>query len=151
MISRFQDEYRFLSNFWRCTIEIDDVILPTVEHGYVVRKCGTLSRFLHEAGLDSYELKNKTPGQVKRIGRTVSLRKDWEEVKIPIMFLLLCQKFQDSTLNHRLMKTGNQMLVEGNHWHDNFWGSCSCTRCGNKGENVLGQLLMVVRFQNRYK
>lgn len=38
------------------------------------------------------------------------------------------------------MATGNEMLVEGNNWHDKFWGVC-----GGEGENHLGKMLMHIR------
>jgi hypothetical protein len=37
------------------------------------------------------------------------------------------------------------MLIEGNWWHDNFYGSCTCNKCVNKGENNLGKILMKIR------
>ena len=38
------------------------------------------------------------------------------------------------------------LLIEGNTWHDNYWGDCSCNRCKSKsGENMLGILLMELR------
>jgi predicted NAD-dependent protein-ADP-ribosyltransferase YbiA (DUF1768 family) len=41
--------------------------------------------------------------------------------------------------------TADLEIVENNYWHDNFWGSCTCSRCGRKGENNLGKILMSVR------
>jgi predicted NAD-dependent protein-ADP-ribosyltransferase YbiA (DUF1768 family) len=49
-------------------------------------------------------------------------------------------------LRDALVATGDAELVEGNSWHDNFWGVCSCSRCKNKeGQNYLGRLLEEVR------
>jgi predicted NAD-dependent protein-ADP-ribosyltransferase YbiA (DUF1768 family) len=45
-------------------------------------------------------------------------------------------------LAEKLLATGEEILVEGNTWHDNFWGRCSCRNCRGKGVNHLGQLLM---------
>ena len=48
--------------------------------------------------------------------------------------------------------------VEGNHWHDTYWGVCNpeafgkppCTKgCGGTGENQLGKILMRVRDELR--
>ena len=55
---------------------------------------------------------------------------------------LLRNKFSDPVLKQRLLATGNRELIEGNHWHDNFWDSCTCDRCRNNGQNLLGKLLM---------
>ena len=78
----------------------------------------------------------------KRIGRKVSLRPDWEDVKIPIMLGLLITKFYDARLRAMLLETGDAELVEGNYWNDRFWGVDIRT---GRGENHLGQLLMTVR------
>ena len=49
-----------------------------------------------------------------------------------------------------LLSTGGGDLVEGNRWHDNFWGRCVCRACRRiGGANVLGTLLMQVRAELR--
>lgn len=84
-----------------------------------------------------------SPGEAKRRGRKVTMRDDWKEVKIDIMLDLLQLKFSDPILKQQLLATGNAKLVEGNYWHDNFWGTCRCGRCNNvRKENWLGRLLM---------
>ena len=45
----------------------------------------------------------------------------------------------------KLLATGEEELIEGNYWHDTCWGVCNCAKCGDKGENRLGKLLMEVR------
>ena len=60
---------------------------------------------------------------------------------------LLRLKFAQPYLRDLLIATGEQKLIEGNYWHDNFWGSCSCEKCGDKGENHLGRLLMKLRSE----
>jgi predicted NAD-dependent protein-ADP-ribosyltransferase YbiA (DUF1768 family) len=58
--------------------------------------------------------------------------------------ILLC-KFKGE-LKQKLVNTGEILLVEGNCWHDNFWGDCYCPKCFNRmGKNMLGRLLMKVR------
>eukprot|EP00766_Chilomastix_caulleryi_P006801 gnl/Chilomastix_caulleri/928.p1 GENE.gnl/Chilomastix_caulleri/928~~gnl/Chilomastix_caulleri/928.p1 ORF type:complete len:72 (+),score=16.91 gnl/Chilomastix_caulleri/928:250-465(+) len=53
---------------------------------------------------------------------------------------------QNPELKKLLLKTGNAKLVEGNTWHDNFWGDCRCGKCkGKQGENHLGKMLMALR------
>ena len=89
-----------------------------------------------------------TPGLAKKMGRSVSLRPDWEDIKDDVMLEGLYRKFADDELADWLLDTGNEELVEGNFWHDNHFGVCYCTRCQNiKGQNVLGQLLMKVRSE----
>lgn len=59
---------------------------------------------------------------------------------------LLMQKFADVNLRVKLLATEDEELVEGNYWHDNFWGNCSCPKCKDiQGKNVLGTLLMEER------
>lgn len=48
-------------------------------------------------------------------------------------------------LKNKLKTTGNTTIIEGNYWHDNFWGSCHCLKCKGKGQNHLGNLLMKIR------
>jgi ribA/ribD-fused uncharacterized protein len=89
-----------------------------------------------------------TPGRAKRMGRRVALRSDWESVKEDVMLEGLCLKFSDEQLADWLLETGDEELVEGNDWSDNFWGVCHCKKCqaqGIQGQNRLGHLLMKVR------
>ncbi len=92
----------------------------------------------------------KTPGIAKRMGQKVVLRPNWEQIKERVMKDLLLQKF---TLNPKaletLLSTGDEMIAEGNNWHDNYWGSCTCPNCQGKGRNRLGALLMEVRADFR--
>jgi len=88
-----------------------------------------------------------TPGQVKRFGRTLKLRKDWDNVKLEVMEWCLREKFKDEKLKEMLLQTGDEELIEGNYWHDVVWGVCTCQKCGNKGENNLGKLLMKIRSE----
>lgn len=73
-------------------------------------------------------------------------------MRLPVMSSLLRVKFAEPGLRDKLLRTADRPLVEGNTWHDNFWGKCSCRKCGllvqNGGleqENWLGKLLEVVR------
>ena len=67
------------------------------------------------------------------------------------MSTTLFMKFgQNNDLREKLFKTGDLLLVEGNYWHDNYWGDCFCDKCkGRKGENFLGRILMNVRTMLR--
>ena len=63
---------------------------------------------------------------------------------------LLLKKFKGGSLKEQLLKTENKILIEGNHWHDNFWGSCVCQKCGDRGQNILGLLLMDTREELKH-
>lgn len=56
----------------------------------------------------------------------MKLRNDWEDVKDSYMYKICKAKFsQNSELRHKLLKTGEKELVEGNPWHDTYWGICN--------------------------
>lgn len=57
---------------------------------------------------------------------------------------LLEEKFKNPVLQAKLLAVKGE-IVEHNQWHDNFWGSCTCPKCGNKGNNALGKMLMNLR------
>lgn len=60
----------------------------------------------------------------------------------------LRSKFADPVLKQKLLATGDEELVEGNYWHDNTYGNCSCERCKDIiGRNMLGNILMKLRTE----
>jgi ribA/ribD-fused uncharacterized protein len=132
-IDSFDGEYRFLSNFWPCVVVYDGITYPSTEHYYVAMKT-TDPSLRKQASLVS------TSGQVKKFGRTLELRPDWDDVKLQVMEYALKQKFADPELRAKLIATGDAELIEGNWWGDVFWGVCK-----GKGENHLGRLLMKLR------
>lgn len=133
MISKFDGEYSFLSNFHPCTVNYEDINYPSVEHAYQAAK--TLD-FTHR----NFIAKLKFPGQAKREGRLVELRTNWDHIKLGVMKELLHQKFSDPELLANLKSTAPNQLVEGNTWGDTYWGVCN-----GKGKNHLGNLLMTIR------
>jgi ribA/ribD-fused uncharacterized protein len=139
MISSFTGNFEFLSNFWPSTVEFEGMSFPTVENAYQAAKS--------ENPLERILFMNMQPGQAKRFGRKLPvLRPNWEEVKEAVMFDLLRQKFEQPHLRLKLKATGAQSLIEGNWWHDNYWGSCRCIEHkGRVGQNRLGFLLMKLR------
>ena len=143
-------DYRFLSNFYPSKIVLDKLPLDkevteplsyaTVEHAYQAAKTFDFN--------EREEIRTaSTPGVTKGLGKRVTLREDWEEIKGKVMFELLVRKFSANhpELQQKLLDTGDDQLVEGNTWHDNYFGVCTCIACGSVGKNVLGKLLMKVR------
>lgn len=139
-IGSFRGKYDFLSNFHAAPIEIRGVLWPTVEHAFQAAK--SLKPEEHE-----YIRKLDMPSKAKKAGRKVTLRSDWEKVKLSVMRYLVFQKFaQNPALRNQLLATGERELVEGNTWHDQYWGSCICEKCIHApGQNQLGKILMEVR------
>lgn len=143
VIDSFLKEYFFLSNFYQHDLIPDmtwpDIKYPTVEHAFQAAKSLNRSERMRISEL-------ATPADAKRAGRVIKLRPDWEEIKIDIMTRYLREKFSIPKLRERLLATGDAVLVEGNNWHDNFWGDCHCPSCKNKiGYNHLGQTLIKIR------
>ena len=138
MIASFTGTYKFLSNFYPCSIEYDGIVYPTLEHAYQAAKTED-----NEERLEILEC--NTAGRAKRMGQKVTLRADWEDIKLDVMLELLRTKFKNKKLRMWLITTGDATLIEGNYWHDNFYGECYCAGCGGNGQNHLGKHLMFVR------
>jgi ribA/ribD-fused uncharacterized protein len=138
MIDKFDGDYAFLSNFYEAPCKFEGEVYPTVEHAFQAAKTLDLDERKRIA-------KAETPGQAKRMGRNVSLRADWEDIKTDVMRECLISKFSHPVLKMQLLATDEEELIEGNYWHDTCWGICSCEKCNGKGENRLGKILMEVR------
>lgn len=139
LIASFDGDFRFLSNFWPCEVVLDGETYSTTEHAYQA------SKSIHP-GVRKLVRELKTPGQAKRFSHKITKRSDWLEVREGIMLDLNRQKFvKNSELGDMLVLTGDAMIVEGNTWCDNDWGSCTCEKCGDKGQNMLGFILMKIR------
>lgn len=143
IINSFSGEFEFLSNFYSI-LQISSLDsynsvsnshrLKTLEHGFQAAK--TLDLIDQLSVLDA-----KTPGNAKRLGRKVKLRKDWESVKLNIMRQLVLDKFsQNYDLKDKLIATNDIELIEGNTWGDKFWGTVD-----GVGQNWLGKILMETR------
>lgn len=141
-IRSFAGTHAFLSNFYLCEVMYDGVIYPSAEHAFQAAK--TLSSREREQIRQA-----STPGRAKRLGRQVNLRSDWERIKINVMERIVRNKFKNEHLAQMLMRTGFATLIEGNNWHDQFWGNCICGRkaCSEPGVNWLGKILMKVRHE----
>lgn len=122
VIDSFSGKYRFLSNFE-----------GGVEHIFQAMKTTDYKEQI-------WVLNSVTPGTAKRRGRKVTLRPDWEDIKIDVMEHCLRGKFANPLYQRLLIQTGDAELIEGNTWNDTFWGVCN----GN-GRNELGKLLMKLR------
>ncbi len=136
-IDLFRGEYRFLSNFCPARVTWGDEIYRTIEHAYQAAKTLDLGerRRVREAA---------TPGDARRIGRTVTQDLNWIDYRLSVMYLLLVQKFSHPPFRQLLLDTHPRRLIEGNTWGDTFWGICN-----GAGLNHLGLLLMRVRNELR--
>lgn len=136
-IDKFDGEYRFLSNFYASPIKAHGKMWPTAEHLFQAAKSNDP---IEREAIRLLE----TPGQAKRMGRRLTLREDWDQIKNLVMFTILELKFdQNPELAARLVITGDAELIEGNTWNDTYWGVCN-----GKGHNYLGRMLM--RHRSNY-
>jgi len=140
-IRMFVGKFRYLSNYYRTDVVFEGKVYRTVEHAFQAAK--TLSE-KERAKIRS----SQDPGSAKRIGRRVTLREDWEDVKVGIMEDLVRQKFSRNFMKYKLLNTGDRELVEGNWWHDVFWGVDERT---GEGRNELGKILMKIRDELKEK
>ena len=137
VIDSFSEGYDFLSNFYISPFRFGGLKYNTVEHFFQSMKA--------EVQVNHEEVRlAKTPGQAKKLGRQISCRKDWDEIKDHVMEVALRLKFQNKDLRNKLLSTGSTELIEGNWWGDKYWGVCQ-----DEGQNKLGKLLMKIRDELR--
>lgn len=141
-ITRFADEYHFLSNFYPVAIDFEAMTYPTIEHAFQAAK--TFDVVLRVRIRDA-----KTPASAKSMGRRLKRRADWFDVSLEIMEALVRQKFTRYTdLSTKLLATGSMELIEGNTWNDKFYGCVWNTKQQIWiGENHLGRILMKIRSE----
>ena len=141
MIDSFTRDYFFLSNFYNVYLEYEGITYCSTEAAFQATKSLDIGERMRIARM--------SPSDAKRAGRKVQLRPDWEEIKDKVMYDVCYKKFTNNDALHlkeKLLKTGNEELVEGNMWHDNYWGNCTCEKCKNiEGQNKLGKILMEIR------
>ncbi|WP_405183623.1 NADAR family protein (plasmid) [Nocardia sp. NBC_01377] len=140
VIDTFDGPYRFLSNFGEHPVEFDGRLYPTSEHAYAAAKTTDTSAIDRIIAAGS-------PGEAKRLGGRVTLRPNWDTVRISAMRAILRAKFTgDPALTQRLLDTGDALLIEGNTWGDRFWGRALIPGVRTPvGVNMLGRLLMELR------
>lgn len=137
MINSFTGEYFFLSNFYSAPVTYEGITYYNNEAAFQAQKCTDKSDMQQFAQLD--------PSQAKRLGRSITLRKDWEQVKISLMTEIVRAKFtQNPELAEKLAATGSAHLEEGNNWGDRIWGTVN-----GVGANNLGKILMQIRNELR--
>lgn len=135
MIKEFKNQYFFLSNFYEYPIYYNKLVFCNAEAAFQAQKV------INEK--DQYKFINLNASQARKLGKTVQLRKDWEEIKDNVMYEIVKRKFTiNKELQQKLLETKEEELIEGNWWHDTYWGVDSKTGIG---QNKLGKILMKVR------
>lgn len=141
----FRGEYFFLSNFYPVPIRYKGIDFPSVEHSFAAAK-STSRTFQKRIS----QINPRQAVRAKRYSRNIRLRRNWDKIKIGIMKKLIERKFSNPEMTLKLLSTGDMNLIEGNFWHDNFWGVCFCPRCkGKPKKNNLGKIIMETRLKLR--
>ena len=143
-ITSFRDEFRFLSNFHQCPVTLDGLTYPNAEAAFQAQKCQDPEERV------KYTL-IRNPVVAKRMGKKEKLDvAEWNAKAYDVMLSVVRAKFSHPELAKLLLATGDRHIEEGNKWHDNVWGHCTCEKCRQKpGRNQLGRILMLVRSELR--
>ena len=136
MIKEFRGSKQWLSNFTPCEVFLEGVAYPSTENAFQAAKTIIANERKPFVGM--------TAGQAKQAGKKVTLRFDWDEVKLEVMEDLTRQKYTQEPFRSKLLGTGEREIQEGNTWGDTFWGVCK-----GKGENHLGIIIMKIRDELR--
>lgn len=133
------------SNFW---IEPDGTCVEAEFQWEKIRSTGKVNPWKLKAMLPRM---HANPGIAKKIGRTFDMSaqeiEHWESIRLDVMLDLVRRKAHDHPeFREWLIATEDAKLVEGNWWHDQFWGSCQCQQHFYRhGANHLGRILMGIR------
>lgn len=124
----------WFSNFELVDITINGIRYKSVENYYQAQK--TLDRNMQAT------IAIVSPSEAKKIGKSLKIREDWEDVKQQIMEYGLINKFLVQDSAYQLLDTKDEVLIEWNNWNDKIWG---VSIKDNKGANLLGKMLMQLR------
>ena len=134
-INSFRGDNYFLSNFYEIPVIFHGLTYQNNEAAFQAQK--------YLSVIEQEQFTNLSASEAKKLGRKVTLRKDWETVKIKLMQEIVKAKFvQHPELAQKLIQTGDAYLEEGNTWGDKIWGTVD-----GKGANHLGHILMNVRAE----
>ena len=156
MITSFTGEHGFLSNFHAGDPFRMDALpglwMFSAEHAFQAAKAVNYDDMLRIINAPS-------PQAAKRLGRQVRCHPEWDSIKRRVMLHVLLAKLT-GPLREKLITTGDEALVEGNTWGDDYWGAVVYPSDHNPaglpiwrddlgmgwaGHNWLGRLLVMVR------
>ncbi len=135
-------DYRYLSNFEVCDIEIDGTLYGSSEAAYMSKKTEdeeVKKLFQKSSGI--------TPVEARKLGQVIEIVPHWNIIRLISMTVVVFKKFHmNKDLMDKLISTGDKYIEETNHWGDQFFGVCNSV-----GENNLGKILMAVRDNAKLK
>jgi ribA/ribD-fused uncharacterized protein len=126
---------RFKLNFKVLGKEFD---FPTSEHAFQSCKCSTVNQ------VEPFSCPSLHAGYSFKLGRKVTLRQDWEKVKVNLMQDIVLAKFsQNAHLSQALVQTNDACMIEHTPFkgRDKYWAD----DCDGTGLNHLGQCMVRVR------
>ncbi len=130
----------FVKNWFSNSLPCDSPMMDetgtfyeTVENYYQAHK--SLDRKVR------YTISRMTPRNAKRAGRTITIRSDWDVVKLDVMERALRLKFATGTTWFKKLMESEGPIIEWNNWGDQFWGKTM----DGVGENNLGKILEKIR------
>lgn len=145
-ISAFKNEYLFLSNKSYCNIYItigaEQLVFSSAESLFYYGKAYFSKD--KEKMKQIYNCSNVN--SIINIANEININEHlWESYKFSWMCKVVQFKFEQN-LKYRqlLIKTFPSILINGNYWHDLYWGIDLNT---NIGQNNLGLILMLLRNQ----
>lgn len=137
-VGSFSGDLEFLSNMYKIPIyfneskydnfQPDFKIYPSSENLYQALKC----KYIKDREL----FQNVDPHKSKRIGKTIELRCDWDNVRLEAMQLAIDLKFKNIELAEKLIDLPDDKIIEFNNWGDRFFGICN-----GEGLDHLGKIL----------
>ncbi len=142
MIRKFEKEYAWLSNFEPCSIVLDGITYPSVEHAYMSAKSNDVRWYLKCTD------ESISPGTIKKMSKHILVVHNWDAIKVEVMRECLNQKFRQEPFKTMLLETGDTYIQEGNFWGDTFWGVDLNSKTG---ENRLGKMIMEIRENLKFE
>ena len=143
-IGSFSGDLEFLSNMYKIPIyfneskydnfQPDFKIYPSSENLYQALKC----KYIKDREL----FQNVDPYKSKRIGRSIEIRSDWDNVRLEAMQVAIDLKFKNIELAEKLIDLPDDKIIEFNNWGDRFFGICN-----GEGLDHLGKILRAKKQQ----
>lgn len=132
-----------------------DFDIPLLYQGLTFKNVETFYQAMKTLDFETRKkISLSTAAGSKKIGRTILIRNDWEDIKEKVMLYALNYKFTiDTSWGKKLLETEGD-ITEWNYWHDNYWGHCTCSNCKYTNvipKNTLGKMLVKIRQQLKEK
>ena len=149
VVKRYVESKKYCINWFSNMRRMDSPITYeginywTVENFYVAMKVPNNSVRHRER----QKIAQMNPGLVKKYGKTLNIRKDWNIVKMDFMRIGIEHKFKKGTSWYEKLYSYDKPCVEWNNWGDVFYGKCIFSK---EGENHLGKLIDRIKTEEIY-